>query len=98
VTDTQPENPVFKKGSIAVCDILDDKNQPNGEQIEVTITAVRFNGQTPQSYRVHCKTPKGAHKYIWVKADFIHEKSAESGTTTEAEPEAEPEPEPVPEA
>jgi hypothetical protein len=74
VTNNQSEQARLGKGSAAMCDIIDDKKQPTGEQIEVTIMDVRHNGETPQSYRVYCKTERGTDKYIWVKAEYIHEK------------------------
>lgn len=77
MTDNQAEQVGLAKGAVAMCDIIDDKKQPTGEQIEVTIMDVRYNGASPQSYRVYCKTDRGTDKYIWVQAAFIHEKVLE---------------------
>ena len=60
-----------------MCDLIDEKKRPTGEQIEVTIMDVRYNGDTPQSYRVYCKTERDTDKYIWVKAEYVHEKLIE---------------------
>ncbi len=60
-----------------MCDLIDEKKRPTGEQIEVTIKDVRYNGDSPQSYRVYCKTERDTDKYIWVKAEYIHEKILE---------------------
>lgn len=75
----------MNKGTVAMCDVIDQQKRPTGEQIEVTIMDVRLNGDTPQSYRVYCKTERGTDKYIWVQAQFIHEKPAAT-TLEEVEP------------
>lgn len=77
MTDNQPEQTGLVRGAVALCDIIDDKKQPTGEQIDVTIMDIRYNGDTPQSYRVYCKTERDTDKYIWVQAAFIHEKPIE---------------------
>jgi hypothetical protein len=74
VSESQPERAVIRKGDVAMCDLIDANKRPTGEQIEVTIVEIRLNGDTPQSYRVYCKTERGTDKYIWVQAQFIHEK------------------------
>ena len=79
MTDNQPEQAGLARGAVASCDIIDEKKQPTGEQIDVTIMDIRYrpDGATPQSYRVYCKTERGTDKYIWVQAEFIHEKIIE---------------------
>ena len=67
VSESQPERAVIRKGDVAMCDLIDANKRPTGEQIEVTIVDIRLNGDTPQSYRVYCKTERGTDKYIWVQ-------------------------------
>ena len=74
MSDDQVVRSVLTRGAVAMCDLIDLQKRPTGEQIEVTIMDVRLNGDTPQSYRVYCKTERGTDKYIWVQAQFIHEK------------------------
>ena len=89
MTEEQPEQMGLVKGAVAMCDLIDEKKRPLGEQIEITIMDVRMNGDTPQSYRVHCKTERGTDKIIWVQAQFIHEKVVEpTGEPTLEEVEA----------
>ncbi len=83
MSDIQPQQSVLPKGAIAMCDLIDTSKRPTGQQIEVTIVDVRLNGDTPQSYRVFCKTERGTDKYIWVQAQFIHAKVIELAPTME---------------
>ncbi len=76
MSEIQPRRAVIRKGHVAMCDVIDANKRPTGAQIEVTIVDIRLSGDTPQSYRVYCKTERGTDKYIWVQAQYIHEKPA----------------------
>ena len=77
MTNSEPEVVGLVKGATAMCDLIDERKRPTGEQIEITIMDIRYNGDVPQSFRVYCKTERDTDKYIWIKAEYIHEKVIE---------------------